>query len=131
MLSAGQRTAVIIGMWFSVAVGMFAIGVYGSESGRDVSMLFVVTLLFTVIATGIFAGALPGFFFKSREEEKTKRERDSSLDLLLGLMTDDERLAFKEALKRRILENATDGELGAGVAMLATLDEAEAHRHRR
>lgn len=131
MLSTGQRTAVIIGMWFAVAIGLFAIGIYGSESGRDVGLLFVVTLLFTVVATGILAGAMPGFFSKSRDEEKAKRDRDSSLDLLLGMMNEDERLAFKESLKQRVLENVADGELASGEEVLAALDEEAVHHHHR
>src|SRR5690606_12620153 len=44
-------------------------------------------------------------------EEKSKRM--SKLDILMEMMDKDERYAFKEMLKQRMLNNLTDGELNA------------------
>lgn len=58
--------------------------------------------------------------------EKGKRQTGDKLTLLLEMMDDDEREAFKEALKRRALEDAgySDGELPfAGETLESLLDD--------
>ena len=123
MLSASQRMAVIIGMWVAVGIGLFSVGVYGAETGRDVGWLFAAVVLITVFTTITLSGALPGFSFRSPGQEKAKRQSDRKLALLLELMDEGEREAFKEALKQRVLESGSDGELPYDVGLLERLDQ--------
>ena len=130
MLSAGHRMAVIIGMWIAVGIAFFGVGVYGAQTGRDVGWLFILAILLPAITTIILSGALPGFSFRTPGQEKAKRHADDKLTLLLELMDEDERLAFKEALKRRVLESESDGELRYGAELLEALDQEEAASRR-
>jgi hypothetical protein len=125
MLSAGHRMSVLIGMWVAVGLGFFALGIYGAETGRDVGWLFVVTLLATLFTTIVMAGALPGVLFGEPGQEKTKRHRDDKLALLLELMDDDERRAFKDALKQRVLDGEGDGELPYDAELLEALEREQ------
>jgi hypothetical protein len=122
MLPAGHRMGVIIGMWMAIGVGLFGVAIYGSESGRDVGWLFVLAILLPAFTTLILSGALPGFSFRTSAQEKTKRQPDGKLALLLELMDEDERMAFKESLKQRVLDSTSDGELPA--ELLEAVDEA-------
>jgi hypothetical protein len=69
--------------------------------------------------------------------EKAKRQpgdANTKLALLLELMDDDEREAFKETLKRRVLDDMTsgDGELLADAATLESLlSDQSAHQYHR
>jgi hypothetical protein len=123
MLSASQRMAVIIGMWVAVGIGLLSVGIYGAETGRDVGWLFASVVLISVFTTIILSGALPGFSFRSPGQEKAKRQSDRKLALLLELMDEGEREAFKEALKQRVLESGSDGELPYDVWLLERLDQ--------
>jgi hypothetical protein len=123
MLSASQRMAVIIGMWVAVGIGLLSVGIYGAETGRDVGWLFASVVLISVFTTIILSGALPGFSFRSPGQEKAKRQSDRKLALLLELMDEGEREAFKEALKQRVLESGSDGELPYDVGLLERLDQ--------
>ena len=130
MLPASHRMAVIIGMWIAVGIGLFSVGIYGAETGRDVGWLFVLPILITVFTTIILSGALPGFWLRSPGEEKAKRQRDDKLALLLELMDEDERMAFKEALKQRVLGSESDGELPYSVELLEVLEQQESASRR-
>jgi hypothetical protein len=123
MLSAGHRTAVIIGMWIAVGIGLWGVGIYGAETGRDIGWLLALAILLPVLTTLLLSGALPGFSFGSSGQEKAKRQSDRKLALLLELMDEDERRAFKEALKQRILEGESDGELPYDAGLLEMLDQ--------
>ena len=74
MLSASHRMAVIIGMWVAVGIGLWGVGIYGAETGRDAGWLFALAIILPVLTTIILSGALPGFSFRPPSEEKTKRE---------------------------------------------------------
>jgi hypothetical protein len=69
--------------------------------------------------------------------EKAKRQpgdTNTKLALLLELMDEDEREAFKETLKRRVLDDMTsgDGELLADAATLESLlSDQSAHQYHR
>jgi hypothetical protein len=131
MLSAGHRMAVIIGMWVAVGIGLFSVGIYGAETGRDVGWLFVLTILATMFTTIILSGAVPGFSFRSPTQEKAKRQSDSKLALLLELMDEDERTAFKEALKQQALKSESDGELSYDVELLEVIEQEDAASRRQ
>ena len=69
------------------------------------------------------------------EQEKPKRNADDNLALLLDLMDEDERQAFKAKLEQRILDNisnSADGELPAGAGSLEMLmqEDQDEYRHR-
>lgn len=60
--------------------------------------------------------------------EKAKRDPDAKMRLLLEMMDEDERQAFKESLKRQVMRNAgmNDGELDdEGVSLSSLLNEQE------
>ncbi len=42
-----------------------------------------------------------------------------------SVMDEDERMAFKEALKQQVLESEGDGELPYGVGLLETLEQKD------
>ena len=67
-------------------------------------------------------------------EQKAKRQQGDKLSLLLELMDDDEREAFKHLLKRQVLEESgyADGELSYGSETLESLlNDEPARRSRR
>jgi hypothetical protein len=131
MLSAGHRMGVIIGMWIAVGIGLWGIGIYGAETGRDAGWLIALTILLPVLTTIILSGALPGFSFRPPSQEKTKRQQDRKLALLLELMDEDERMAFKEALRQQVLGGESDGELPYEAELLEAIGHEEATSHRR
>ena len=130
MLSASQRMAVIIGMWVAVGIGLFSVGVYGAETGRDVGWLFVLTILLTMFTTLILSGGVPGFSFRPPAQDKAKHQSDSNLALLLELMDENERTAFKEKLEQRVLGNESDGELPHEAELLEAIEQEEATSRR-
>ena len=125
MLSAGHRMAVIIGMWVAVRIGLWGVGIYGAQTGRDVGWLFALAILLPVFTTIILSGALPGFSFRPPGQKKAKHHPDDKLALLLELMDEDERMAFKEALKQRVLGRESDGELPYDVGLLDAIEQEE------
>jgi hypothetical protein len=125
MLSAGHRMGVIIGMWIAEGIGLFGIAIYGAQTGRDVGWLFVVAILLPVFTTIILSGAVPGFSFRPTGQEKAKHHPDDKLALLLELMDEDERIAFKESLKQRVLGSEGDGELPYDVGLLDAIEQEE------
>ncbi len=133
MLSAGYRMIVIIGMWLAVGISLFSMGIYGAETGHDIGRLFILTILITTVATLVLAGALPGLSFESSEQEKAKRRSDDKLSLLMELMDEDERFAFKEVLKQRMLDpGIDDGELASGIELLDALEQQNSkYQHSR
>ena len=70
------------------------------------------------------------------EQEKSKRQANEKLAMLMELMDEDERQAFKARLERQVLAEigtAGDGELPHGSETLESLmqeDEAEQHMRR-
>jgi hypothetical protein len=83
-----------------------------------------------VFTTIILSGALPGFSFRPPAEGKTKRESGSKLALLLELMDEDERMAFKESLKQQVLGGESDGELPFEAGLLEAVEQEEAASRR-
>lgn len=127
MLSANHRMAVIVGMWVAVGIGLFSAGIYGAETGRDIGWLFALPILVGMFTTIILSGAMPGFSFRTPGQEKAKRLSASphKLALLLELMDENERSAFKETLKQRVLDGGSDGELPDGIDLLEAMEQAE------
>lgn len=122
-------------VWIAAAVGFFAIGIYGAISELDVAGLFIMMMV-AAMASTIMIWMLPIFGNRSEHTEQTqqqepgkaKREGDDRLALLLSLMDDDEREAFKAALKQRVLADVggpvggpDDGELPYDAESLETL----------
>ena len=113
-------------IWIGTGIIAFGIGVYGAASGADVRALFVVVMLLAAVASlaAWFMPIVAARQFAQPLAEKSKRGGDDKLALLLSLMDDDERVAFKEALKQRLLDNAaapSDGELPYDADSLAAL----------
>jgi hypothetical protein len=123
------------------AIGMVsAIAPFVAEG--DMPLVAGVGLFVALLATFLFWG-LPEVTrmynarLAARVDEmpaatKSRRQRGDKLALLLELMDDDEREAFKEALKRRTLDNIgyDDGELPYSSETLASLLEDQESQDR-
>ena len=69
-----------------------------------------------------------------RDVSKAKRQPGDRLSMLLELMDEDEREAFKETLKQRLLDDMSlndDGELGYRTTLEDLLDDDSLRRQRR
>lgn len=104
-------------IWIGTGIIAFGIAIYGISTETDVSGLFIMAMVLAAVASAA-AWVVPAVVARRIEAqpagEKAKRGGEDKLSLLLALMDDDERLAFKEALKQRLLDSATgptDGEL--------------------
>jgi hypothetical protein len=121
-------------IWIGTGVICFGLAIYGAVTGNDIASLFILAMLIAAV-TSVSAWVLPSFAARRTEAqpaEKAKRMGDDKLSLLMSLMDDDERVAFKEALKQRLLDSAaapTDGELPYDAESLeALLDSQESGR---
>lgn len=99
----------------------------------DVPLLAVFGLVVALLGTFLFWGLpevtkiydkrLAANLSETVSPDKAKRQSGDKLALLLELMDDDERAAFKETLKKRTLDNMgyDDGELPYSSDTLASL----------
>lgn len=117
-----------------VILGAISVMVIIFSEGRfngDTSMLTIFPLILAFLATiGIWFGKelFAGRSAQQVERETEKAKRDmgmSKLDLLMNMMDEDEREAFKETLKRRVLNEmrlSEDGELPYGADLMYEQD---------
>ena len=123
------------------AIGMAAaVGEYVAPG--DMPLIAAFGLLVALLATFLFWGLpevtkiydarLAARLGEVPTSDKAKRQSGDTLALLLELMDDEEREAFKETLKRRVLEDmgVDDGELPYAAETLESLLEEE-HSTRR
>jgi hypothetical protein len=121
MSSSDQRTTIVAMMWFATAL----IGIAIADAGSiwAVFGLFAIALAATVV---LMREPGSGALFR----EKQKRGSADHLSLLLEMLDEDERAAFKETLKQRMLEQIgapDEGELPADADTLAALLDADDH----
>ncbi len=126
-MSSSDRGGLLATIWFSMALVAIGIAV-GSSSPALLAVPISVALIMTialVLVPDVVA-------VLTAQREKAKREPQDRLSMLLELMDEDERAAFKESLKRRVLDDigrTDDGELPADDATLAALlDEEQAQK---
>lgn len=113
------RMGVLATVWVAMAIATIGVAVGTSTPGLmviPIAVALLVTIMMVVVPDIVKALAT--------EREKAKRQPQDKLSLLMELMDEDERAAFKEALKQRVLDDMTatgDGELPVSDESLAAL----------
>lgn len=132
------KAVATVGIWLAITGIIISLMVTGAQAGWMVSMvaLFVALAATARIWSGGETRSSGAFNAGARESlEKLKRgggESDAKMRLLLEMMDDDERYAFKQAMKERMLRGGIDGELNYDANSLgALLDDDEYKRQRR
>lgn len=129
-MKSAERMGLLATIWFSMALVGIGIAT-GSDTPELLIIPITVALLLTVVMVLIpdIIGAL------ATEREKAKRQPQNKLSLLMDLMDEDERAAFKQALMQRVLDDMTatsDSELPASDESLAgLLDRDREHAQSR
>lgn len=127
-MSDEQRTTLLSVIWFSM--GITSIGV--AVSGK-IGPAFFTPLLIAMLATFVFV-SLPSILSAVRQQrEKAKNQPQDRAALLLSLLNEDERAAFKAALQQRVLDDLhpdADGEL-PDTTLAALLDDHDTSRAAR
>ena len=136
MSNTGRIIATVI-MWLVLGtISIVAItnnsGVWNNSMGDDILPLVLGSLFFGLVGTYMIWVRPEMYKYKyartqnGEGSEKAKRQGSGSqkMALLLELMDEDEREAFKETLKRRVLDEARiggDGEITYGDTTLESL----------
>lgn len=103
-------------IWIGAGIMCFGASIYGVSTGHDITLLFLMTIIAALIGT-VMVWAEPAITARRthpKSGEKAKHNPGDRLALLLDMMDADERAAFKETLKRRVLADYApggDGEL--------------------
>ncbi len=129
-MTSDERGGLVATIWVAMAIVAIVLAVASSVPGLMVIPIAVAVLMTFVMYLPTIIAAM------DQQTPKAKREPGDKLALLLEMMDADERAAFKEALKRRVLDDlggAEDGELPADAQTLAELlgeDRAQGHSGR-
>jgi len=127
-MKSAERMGLLATIWFSMALVGIAIAT-GSDRPELLVIPIAVSLLMTVIMVTI-----PDIVTSiATPREKAKHQPQDKLSMLMEIMDEDERAAFKETLKRRVLEDkkyGEDGELSTSDQTLAALLDKEQARER-
>lgn len=120
-----DRSGEMFAIWIGAGIMCFGASIYGAETGHDITLLFLVTVIAALIGTVMVwaESAITARRMYPKSGEKAKHN-DDRLALLLDMMDADERAAFKETLKRRVLEDDApggDGELPYDAESLSAL----------
>jgi len=125
--------------------GAIGISIAAAQDQSGLAALLMVVLVWFMALAGTFVmWVMPEMMHHDHavlpltqpvaEKAKRRSRREEQMELLAELMDDDERAAFKERLKQRILEETdyADGELPEyGTSLAALLDEESPKRARR
>lgn len=138
------KTVATVAIWGALAlIGMMAVIDNSSVTGMWVALGAMFTALVATFAIWVIAEAVkkPAPRKSSRDisddlraAEKAKRQPGDRLSLLLELMDEDERQAFKETLKQRIMDDMRfndEGELDYHTTLEDLLDEDSFGQQRR
>jgi len=112
--SGFNKSAVLIAIWVMMGLISMSVGIVSVDAGMELGLGFVLPILIALVSTivmwGDFGRRGQWARFESDQSEAAKRKRgtDDKFSLLMELMDDDERAAFKEALMRRVLADAAD-----------------------
>ena len=134
------KVAVSIVMW--IILGFISIGSAASTEGsniHDAALTIMVIAPLLIALFGTIAIWSPEVFTENKESNanntssssKSKNQTSSKVDMLMQMMDADEQEAFKDALRRQILQEnrlSSDGELPIDDHLF--YDEEESH-HRR
>ncbi len=142
MSSNINKSAVIVTLWITMAVlAFFGLTIGSSRMGGELSWYFVLPLLlafvgtFAVWWTDVLATRMLSSPRSGADSEKAKRQGADKLALLMDLLDEDERAAFKARLMDEVLAEAgsgSDGELPYDAESLeALLGDQESARSLR
>ncbi len=129
-----HKSEVQYAIWIGTGAICFGMGIYGAASNADVGPFFLVAMIIAAVTsmTYMLLPVLAARRLEAPAVEKNKRGGDDRLATLLALMDEDERQAFKETLKQRMLDSltqpATDGELPYDSDTLETLLQEQPSR---
>lgn len=122
------KTIATVFMWIILgAIGMSGILADPGLGGTESAIIAIGAMLAGIIGTGmiwspeVFNGSSHDESKQTHTEKAKRQAGDQRMALLLEMMDEDEREAFKETLKRRVLNGARfseDGELPYGADML-------------
>jgi hypothetical protein len=132
-----------VAMW-TIATVITLSGLSGQFLGNTIAeghrVWYVLAPMITVVLTSLMMWGVPEQAWTektletSQSDQKAKRQQGDKLALLLELMDDDERQAFKQLLKQQVLEETgyADGELPyADETLESLLNEDTGERSRR
>ena len=129
----------IVAMWIAVAIIDFGVALSTIENNNPLGWPFVLPILVAFLGTLIiWTTQLPRERYNKQSaqgQEKPKREAGDMMALLMELMDEDERAAFKQKLQERVLRDAgygEDGEIPDQRVSLETLmhdEDADSLRH--
>ncbi len=138
------KTVATIAAWGMLGlIGMMAVIDNSSFSGMWVALgamaaALVATFFIWVLSEAVKKPAAGQSgqqrVISERDVSKAKRQPGDRLSMLLELMDEDEREAFKETLKQRLLDDMSlndDGELGYRTTLEDLLDDDSISRQRR
>ena len=106
-----NKVVLTIGLWFSIA-GISIATMVSSDALNHAEMLVAGLVFMAFITTG-FIWTRDATIEGDASQEKAKRSSEDKLALLMDLMDDEERQAFKETLKRQYAnpDFSNDGEI--------------------
>ena len=129
----------IVAMWIAVAIIDFGVALSTIENNSPLGWPFVLPILVAFLGTMIiWTTQLPRERYRRQSTEdqgKAKRGTGDMMALLMELMDEDERAAFKQKLQARVLRDAgygEDGEIPDERVSLETLmhdEDADSLRH--
>ncbi len=128
------KSEVQYAIWLGTGAICFGMGIYGAASSADVGPFFLAAMIIAgvISLTYMLLPVLTARRAEAPAVEKSKRGSDDRLSTLLALMDEDERQAFKETLKQRMLDSLTqpaaDGELPYDSDTLETLLQEQSSR---
>ncbi len=128
------RAVTTLGIWLSIVAITIVLNVTGNSMGWLVSMAAMAFAFIITLQMWDKNRTLTGNVHLAESAEKAKRssDPDAKMRMVLEMMDEDERYAFKQAMKERMLSGSRDGELNYDADSLgALLDEDEPRRRRR
>ena len=123
-----------LGIWLSIVAITIVLNVTGNSMGWLVSMAAMAFAFIITLQIWDKNRTLTGNVHVAESSEKAKRstDPDAKMRMVLEMMDEDERYAFKQAMKERMLSGSRDGELNYDADSLgALLDEDERYRRKR
>lgn len=127
-MKSAERMGLLATIWFSMAL----VGI-GIATGSDTPELMIIPITVALLLTVVMVLIPDMLAALTAERAKGKRQPQDKLSMLMDILDEDERAAFKDLLKQRVLEDmgrAADGELPADDESLAALLDAEHTRGR-
>ena len=113
-----HKTIVTVSIWIAVGLIDFGVALSNIEQGNALGWPFMLPLVIALIST-LFIWTVPTILegrvnTAARSDQKPKRSSGDMMALLMELMDEDERAAFKQKLQQRLLRDVgyiDDGEI--------------------